>query len=121
MGKSHKVESVSRRKFLLTAGAVGSTAISGTGAARQETTTGEALDFQNGEINFTVSPSVARERIQAQYQPIKEYLSNEFEVPAELKLANNGEWYRRQFDIREISKFARHRRATLVGNGGSPC
>jgi phosphonate transport system substrate-binding protein len=55
----------------------------------EATTTEEKMDFQNGEINFNVSPSVAQEKLQAQYQPIKEYLSNEFEVPAELKLANN--------------------------------
>jgi phosphonate transport system substrate-binding protein len=49
----------------------------------------EKMDFQNGEINFNVSPSVAQEKLQAQYQPIKEFLNNEFDMPANLKLANN--------------------------------
>ncbi|UPW01495.1 PhnD/SsuA/transferrin family substrate-binding protein [Halorussus gelatinilyticus] len=57
--------------------------------ATETTTTKEKMDFQNGEINFNVSPSVAQERLQAQYQPIKEHLENEFSVPAKLKLANN--------------------------------
>ncbi|WP_276299246.1 PhnD/SsuA/transferrin family substrate-binding protein [Halorussus lipolyticus] len=55
----------------------------------ETTTTEETMDFQNGEINFNVSPSVAQEKLQAQYQPIKEHLSSEFDVPAKLKLANN--------------------------------
>ncbi|WP_435176971.1 PhnD/SsuA/transferrin family substrate-binding protein [Halorussus sp. AFM4] len=100
-----------RRKFLKTTGAIGTiglagcmgggsggetttasdTTESGGGDTTEgtETTTAEKMDFQNGEINFNVSPSVAQERLQAQYQPIKEYLSNEFSVPAKLKLANN--------------------------------
>jgi phosphonate transport system substrate-binding protein len=57
--------------------------------ATETTTEEEQMNFQNGEINFNVSPSVAQEKLQAQYQPIQEHLSNEFEMPAELKLANN--------------------------------
>jgi phosphonate transport system substrate-binding protein len=57
--------------------------------ATETTTTEEQMNFQNGEINFNVSPAVAQEKLQAQYQPIQEHLSNEFEVSASLKLANN--------------------------------
>src|SRR6056297_1412248 len=102
-----------RRKFLKTTGVIGTVGLAGCmggGSSDDEetttssdtteesgddtteateTTTEEKMDFQNGEINFNVSPSVAQEKLQAQYQPIKEHLSNEFSVPAKLKLANN--------------------------------
>ncbi|WP_321111964.1 PhnD/SsuA/transferrin family substrate-binding protein [Halorussus salinisoli] len=54
-----------------------------------ETTTEEQLNFQNGELNFNTSPAVAQEKLEAQYQPIQEYLNSEFDVPAKLQLANN--------------------------------
>ncbi|NEU55428.1 PhnD/SsuA/transferrin family substrate-binding protein [Halorussus sp. MSC15.2] len=99
-----------RRKFLKTTGVIGTVGLAGcmggggsdegtTTTASDtteggesdatETTTEAKLDFQNGEVNFNVSPAVAQERLQAQYQPIKEHLQNEFDVPAKLKLANN--------------------------------
>ncbi|MFC7082148.1 PhnD/SsuA/transferrin family substrate-binding protein [Halorussus caseinilyticus] len=101
-----------RRKFLKTTGVIGTVGLAGCmgggSSDDEETTTSsdtteesggdsteatetteEKMDFQNGEINFNVSPSVAQEKLQAQYQPIKEHLSNEFGVPAKLKLANN--------------------------------
>src|SRR6056297_1387753 len=101
-----------RRKFLKTTGALGAASLAGcmggnnsgedtttasddgagTGGGSDttegsETTTEEAMDFQNGEINFNVSPSVAQEKLQAQYQPIKEHLEKEFDMSASLKLA----------------------------------
>ncbi len=105
-----------RRKFLKTTGVIGTVGLAGcmgggssddettttssdttsgmddsetTTEATEATTTEETMDFQNGEINFNVSPSVAQEKLQAQYQPIKEYLQNEFDTSASLKLANN--------------------------------
>jgi phosphonate transport system substrate-binding protein len=53
------------------------------------TTEEEGMNFLNGEINMNVSPSVAQEQLEAQYQPIKEYLSNQIGLPAEMRLANN--------------------------------
>jgi len=104
-----------RRKFLKTTGVIGTVGLAGcmggggsddttttssdttsemdnsetTTEATEATTTEETMDFQNGEINFNVSPSVAQEKLQAQYQPIKEHLEKEFDMSASLKLANN--------------------------------
>lgn len=72
-----------------TTAATTDTSGSETTEATESTTTEQTLDFQNGELNFNTSPAVAQEKLQAQYQPIKEYLDKSFDVPAKLKLANN--------------------------------
>jgi phosphonate transport system substrate-binding protein len=105
----------SRRTFLRSAGAVGtigllagcsqdgggsgdgesggSTDTEGSGGESTETDTETATEtatpFGNGEIDFNVSPSVAQERLEEQYAPIRDYLSNELGHPANMNLANN--------------------------------
>ena len=71
-----------------TDGGSGTTSGEGT-TAGGDTTTAKKMDFQNGEINFNVSPSVAQESLSAQYKPIKQYLSKQLGVPATMQLAND--------------------------------
>lgn len=100
---------VNRRTFLKTAGAAGALGLAGctsndgngsggsdgttTTSGGDGTTTGDGsnskMDFGNGEVNFNVSPSVAQESLQAQYEPIKQHLSNKLGVPASMQLAND--------------------------------
>ncbi|WP_158058705.1 phosphate/phosphite/phosphonate ABC transporter substrate-binding protein [Halorussus halophilus] len=54
-----------------------------------DTTTQSEMDFQNGEVNMNVSPSVAQESLQAQYKPIKNHLSDKLGLPATMQLAND--------------------------------
>lgn len=112
---THKMIMEDRRTFIKAAGAasvVGLTGLAGcTGDTSEETTTEdettesgssdtteaddttaeeeEQMNFLNGEINMNVSPSVAQEQLEAQYKPIKEHLSEEIGLPAEMRLANN--------------------------------
>lgn len=91
-----------RRRFLKATGVVGTVGLAGCiggigGGSNQDTTTESGggtttdagMDFGNDEINFNVSPSVAQERLQEQYQPIQEYLEDEIGLPASMQLANN--------------------------------
>lgn len=72
-----------RRKFLVTAGAIGATFAAGcTGGGGDQ-------EFGDGTLDFNVSPSVAQEDLESQYTPIQEYLSDELDVDAEMQLANN--------------------------------
>jgi phosphonate transport system substrate-binding protein len=65
----------------------------GDGTTGDGTTTGDSssskMNFQNGEVNFNVSPSVAQESLTAQYKPIKQHLSDKLGVPASMQLAND--------------------------------
>lgn len=45
--------------------------------------------YGDGTVNFNVSPSVAQEDLEAQYAPIRDYLSEELDADAEMQLANN--------------------------------
>lgn len=45
--------------------------------------------FNDGTLDMNLSPSVAQEDLEDQYAPIREYLDDEFEVPAKMSLANN--------------------------------
>jgi phosphonate transport system substrate-binding protein len=73
----------SRRRFIATAGAVGVGALAGcTGGGSDQA-------FGNGTVDFNVSPSVAQENLEAQYAPIEDYLADELDADANLKLASN--------------------------------
>ncbi|MXR50763.1 phosphate/phosphite/phosphonate ABC transporter substrate-binding protein [Halovenus sp. WSH3] len=83
MSEQNLQSSQSRRKFLVTAGAVGATFAAGcTGGGSDQA-------FGDGTVDFNVSPSVAQENLEAQYTPVQEYLSNELDADAEMQLANN--------------------------------
>lgn len=51
--------------------------------------TPEPANYGNGELNFVMSPSEPQDLMLKQYQPVKEYLSDELPVPAKLKYGRN--------------------------------
>jgi phosphonate transport system substrate-binding protein len=53
------------------------------------TATEEPTQFNDGEIDMNVSPSVPQDRLEDQYAPIRDYLANEFDLPAKMNIANN--------------------------------
>jgi phosphonate transport system substrate-binding protein len=72
-----------RRTFLETAGVVGSTvAVAGCLGLGGE-------PFNDGEIDFNVSPSVPQEDLEVQYSPVREFLSEEFDRTTKMNLADN--------------------------------
>jgi phosphonate transport system substrate-binding protein len=72
-----------RRTFLKTAGVVGCTgALAGCLGIGGE-------PFNDGEIDFNVSPSVPQSDLEVQYAPIREFLSNEFDTTTKMNLADN--------------------------------
>ncbi len=74
-----------RRDFLKTTGAVGTVGAL-TGCLGMF---GGSQAFTDGEIDINVSPSVPTEDLEPQYAPIREYLSNEFDMTAKMSIANN--------------------------------
>jgi phosphonate transport system substrate-binding protein len=54
-----------------------------------EEPTATPANFGDGEIDMNVSPSVPQDRLQDQYSPIRDYLSDYFEMPAKMNIANN--------------------------------
>lgn len=77
-----------RRTFLKSAGAAGALGLGGLSGCIGNITGGSQA-FNDGTLDFNVSPSVAQEDLQAQYKPIREFLGNQFDVEAEMNLANN--------------------------------
>jgi phosphonate transport system substrate-binding protein len=94
-----------RRTFLKTAGAVsaagllagctgGESSSSGGNTdtatdAGTPTATDTPVPYNNGEVNFVMSPSEPQELMESQYAPIKEYLNSETGVPTTLRYARN--------------------------------
>ncbi|MFB6118882.1 phosphate/phosphite/phosphonate ABC transporter substrate-binding protein [Halosegnis sp.] len=92
-----------RRTFLKTAGTVGVAGLvagcsgSSGGSGDSTTATEEGtptatetpVPYNNGEVNFVMSPSEPQELMEKQYQPVKEYLSDETGLPTSLKYARN--------------------------------
>lgn len=72
-----------RRRFIASAGAVGVGALAGC------TSGGSDQAYGDGVVDFNVSPSVAQENLEAQYAPIEDYLADELDADANLKLASN--------------------------------
>jgi phosphonate transport system substrate-binding protein len=72
-----------RRGFLATAGVAGVGFLAGCSGG------GSDEPFGNGTLDFNVSPSVAQENLEVQYAPIRNHLSDELDVDAEMNLANN--------------------------------
>jgi len=71
-----------------TGGDMGSeTSDSGTTEAEEQTEAGE--QYIDGTLNFIMSPSEPQEQMMDQYAPVREYLSEELGVPAELRYGNN--------------------------------
>ena len=91
-----------RRTFLKTAGAVGvaglfagctgNTNNDGGGGETDDgtpTATKTPVPYNNGEVNFVMSPSEPQEYMEKQYQPVKERLNAETGLPTKLKYARN--------------------------------
>ncbi|WP_255195098.1 phosphate/phosphite/phosphonate ABC transporter substrate-binding protein [Halorarius litoreus] len=93
-----------RRSFLKSAGAVGVAGLFAgcTGTSSNDDTGGDQNDdegsptatktpvpYNNGEVNFVMSPSEPQEYMEKQYQPVKEYLNSETGLPTKLKYARN--------------------------------
>jgi phosphonate transport system substrate-binding protein len=66
-----------------------STATATATATATPTPTESGPQFGDGEIDMNVSPSVPQDRLQAQYAPIRDYLSEEFGLPAKMNIAKN--------------------------------
>lgn len=76
-----------RRDFLKVVGGTGAVGMTGLAGCVGSLTGGQA--FNDGTLDMNLSPSVAQEDLEDQYAPIREYLDDEFEVPAKMSLANN--------------------------------
>jgi len=90
----------SRRRFIKSVGTVGTVGLiagctddSGGGGDENGTSGGggeeTAQPYNNGVVDFNVSPSVAQEDLQAQYTPVRNHLSEELGVEANMRLANS--------------------------------
>ena len=62
-----------------------------TGASSNGTTeqTSQGEQFIDGTLNFIMSPSEPQAQMMSQYKPVREYLSKQLSVPAELRYGNN--------------------------------
>jgi phosphonate transport system substrate-binding protein len=100
-----------RRDFLKTAGVAGTIGIAGclgggdSGTSTSEPTEGSdgSMDetdtetetdssepaFGNGELNFLMSPSEPQDQMEAQYAPLKQYLTENVHDPTSLRYARN--------------------------------
>lgn len=61
----------------------------GGGDGDEATETQTATQFNDGEIDFNVSPSVPQDSLEPQYSPIRDYLSEEFGLSAKMTVADN--------------------------------
>lgn len=83
MSEEYSAFGRTRRSFLATSGAAGALALAGClGGGGDEA-------YGDGTLDFNVSPSVAQEDLEVQYAPVKNHLSEEADVPAEMNLASN--------------------------------
>jgi phosphonate transport system substrate-binding protein len=64
------------------------TEMGGTSEGTEETTSSDQ-QFNDGTLNFIMSPSEPQDQMMNQYSPVREYLSEELGVPAELRYGNN--------------------------------
>lgn len=93
-----------RRSFLKRAGALGTAGVVALSGCTSDDGSGtddsdgtemgtpsgtEAMDFRDGEIDMNISPSVAQEKLDDQYGPIRDHLSEEIGIPAKMNIANN--------------------------------